>query len=152
MCNLVDRPGSYLSVDEMVTRKAYNKDKRCGANGTGKDQLKILYQNGGNVVHTYGMIRPIEKMMNNVRPHVMYMAENRMDDDTRNRLTNIHNFTVEELGPGERIWAAVRNTVPYRRMKECEDKGICALWLEFGTGNQKYVVIGAYREHTRIGY
>ena len=55
------------------------------------------------------------------------------------------------LGEKERIWAAVRNTVPYVRRKDLEQKGITSIWLEFGTGLSKYMVIGAYREFKRLG-
>ena len=89
-------------------------------------------------------------MLDSIRPHVFYMCENRLDIKTRDRLENIHGFCVEELGPNERIWAAVKSTVPYRRRKDCEVKGICSLWLEFGTGASRYVVIGAYREWKRL--
>ena len=54
LCNLVDRPGSYLGNIAMVTKKVYNKEKRCGANGTGNAQLKIIYQNGGNAHRAIG--------------------------------------------------------------------------------------------------
>ena len=125
--------------DKMVTKKEYNQKERCGANGTGKDRLRVLYQNGGNLIHTFGIISQIETMLNNVRPHVFYMSENMMDEKTKERLQNRHGFTVETMGEKERIWAAVRTTVPYVRRRDCEVKGICALWLEFGTGQQKQV-------------
>ena len=145
----VDRQGRYQGTT-MVTKKVYNEKKRCSANGTGKERLKILYQNGGNVTHTSNMLPAIETMLDSVRPHVVFMAENRMDTETRDRLTNQHGFCVEEIGPNERIWAAVKSTVPYTRRRDCELRGICSLWLEFGTGAKKYVVIGAYREFQRL--
>ena len=151
---LVDRQGKinglHLMVTKRVTKKDYEKEKRCSANGTGKEQLKILYQNGGNVDSTFGMIDIVEDMLDSIRPHVLFMAENRMDDKTKSRLQNQHNFCVEELGPNERIWAAIKNTVPYKRRRDCEQQGICSLWLEFGTGSTKYIVIGAYREWKRL--
>ena len=120
-CDLVDKRGSYNS-NLMVTKtkQAYRDKKRCGALGSGKSRLKIMYQNGGNVIHTFDMIENIEKMMNNVRPHVMFMCENRMDEKTRVRLTNQHGFCVEEIAEGERIWAAIRGTVPYKRRRDYE--------------------------------
>ena len=150
-CVLVDKRGDNYSNMVTKTKQKYNDKKRCSAVGTGKSRLKILYQNGGNVIHTYSMIEEIETMLDNVRPHVLYMCENRMDDETRSRLTNQHGFSVEELGHGERIWAAVKGTVPYKRKTEYEIPGVCALWLEFGTGASRYIVVGAYREHTRVG-
>ena len=109
-------------VTKRVTKKDYEKEKRCSANGTGKEQLKILYQNGGNVDSTFGMIDIVEDMLDSIRPHVLFMAENRMDDKTKSRLQNQHNFCVEELGPNERIWAAIKNTVPYKRRRDCEQR------------------------------
>ena len=149
--DLVDKRGDIISNMVTKTKKKYDEKKRCSAVGTGKSRLKILYQNGGNVKHTIQMIGPIEDMLNNVRPHVLFMSENRMDESTRSRLTNKHGFSVEEIGDGERIWAAVKGTVPYKRRKDLEIPGVCALWLEFGTGASRYLVVGAYREFTRVG-
>ena len=55
---LVDKRGNAHFGDTMVTKtkQAYNEKKRCGANGNGNNRLKVLYQNGGNVIHTFGMI------------------------------------------------------------------------------------------------
>ena len=136
---------------EMVTKKKYEEEKRCGANGSGKDRLRVVYQNGGNYKYSFEIISQIETIMQNTRPHVLFMSENRMDTGTRERLENRHGFTVETLGENERIWAAIRTTVPYKRRRDCEEKGVCALWLEFGTGSQKFVFIGAYREFCRLG-
>ena len=69
----------------MVTKNEYEQKQRCGANGTGKDRLRICYQNGGNVKKTFEMISQIETMLNNMRPHVLYMSENLMDEKTRER-------------------------------------------------------------------
>ena len=151
---LVDRQGSKESIT-MVTRKEYKKQKRYSANGTGKDRIKIVFQNGGNKQHTFDMIESIESMMDSTRPHVLFMCENRMDQSTYSRLTNRHGFNVEEMGPvesrpKERIWAAIKSTVPYTRLRECEERGLAALWLQFGTGASKYVVIGCYREWKRL--
>ena len=108
---LVDKRGDiYSNIMVTKTKQQYRDEKRCGAAGTGKSRLKILYQNGGNVKYSYSMIEDIETMLNNTRPHVMYMCENRMDPETRDRLTNVHGFSVEELGENERIWAAVKGT------------------------------------------
>ena len=128
-----------------------DKTKRCSAGGTGKQTLKILYQNGGNVDNTFGMIGEIETMLALNLPHLFFMAENRLDEETKNRLENQHNFCVESLGPRERIWAAVKSKVPYRRRQDLEQKGIAALWLEFGSGASRYLVVGVYREYTRLG-
>ncbi len=133
---LVDRLD--INGTTMVVKKVYDAKTRCSANGTGKEKLKILYQNGGNVKKTYDMIDDIETMLDSVRPHVFFMCENRMDTKTRDRLQNRHGFCVEE------------STVPYTRRRDCEIKGICSLWLEFGTGASRYVVIGAYREWKRL--
>ena len=74
-----------------------------------------------------------------------------MDSETKSRLENRHNFVTEMLGEKERIWAAVRNTVPYVRRTDLEQKGITSIWLEFGSGSSKYMIIGAYREFKRLG-
>ena len=89
------------------TKQAKRDAKTYSANGTGRARLKVLYQNGGNVKHTHQMIEQIETMLDSVRPHCFFMAENRMDAFTRDRLTNQHGYSVEEIGEGERIWAAV---------------------------------------------
>ena len=113
---LVDRQSSYNGFT-MVTKKVYNQQKRYSANGTGKCNLKIVYQNGGNTTHTYNMIQNIETLLDSTRPHVLFMCENRMDEKTCSRLTNRHGFAIEEMGPPEsrpkeRIWAAIKSTVP----------------------------------------
>mgnify|MGYP001248349392 FL=1 len=118
--DLVDK--RWLITDNMVTKRKAEREKteRYSARGTGKQMLKILYQNGGNVTHTYNMIGDIETMLNANRPHVFMMAENRLDLQTKNRLENCHGFCVEELGDRERIWGAVRSTVPYKRRKDLQ--------------------------------
>ena len=51
--NLVDQANLHCTFEEdsnmvnRVTKKEYEKKERLGANGTGKDRLKVLYQNGG---------------------------------------------------------------------------------------------------------
>ena len=139
--------------DTMVTqRKTDLKAKRYSAGGTGKQKLKILYQNGGNYDNTFdNLMRDIELMLNQNQPHVFYMAENRMDERTKSRLENRHGFCVETLGARERVWAAVQSKVPYKRRLDLEQRGIAALWLEFGSGSSKYLVVGVYREYTRLG-
>ena len=153
-CDLVDWQGdNYSNTLNMVTKtkQARRDEKQFSALGTGRARIKVLFQNGGNVQDSYPMMEQIENMLDSVRPHILFMAENRMDEKTRSRLTNQHGFSVEELGPGERVWAAVKNTVPYLRRREYEIPGVCALWLEFGQGSKKYIIVGAYREFKRIG-
>ena len=60
--DLVDKRGN-IDSNIMVTKtkQAYRDKKRCGALGSGKSRLKIMYQNGGNVIHTFDMIENIEK-------------------------------------------------------------------------------------------
>ena len=138
-------------VNKRVTKKAYEAEERMGANGSGKDRLKVLYQNGGAKENTNEIIGNIESMLSKTRPHVFFMSECMLDIQTKSRLENRHNFVTEMLGEKERIWAAIRNTVPYTRRKDLEQKGITSIWLEFGTGNKKYMIIGAYREFKRLG-
>ena len=133
-----------------LTKKDYEAQERMGANGTGKDRLKVLFQNGGNKEKTFDYIEDIESMLSQTRPHVFFMSECLLDDDTKSRLENIHHFVTEEMAPGERIWAAVRNTVPYKRRKDLEIPGITSLWLEFGSGAKRYMIIGVYREFKRL--
>ena len=45
-----------------VTKKAYEAEERMGANGSGKDRLKVLYQNGGAKEHTFEIIENIESI------------------------------------------------------------------------------------------
>ena len=68
--DLVDK--RWLITDNMVTKRKAEREKteRYSARGTGKQMLKILYQNGGNVTHTYNMIGDIETMLNANRPHI----------------------------------------------------------------------------------
>ena len=150
--NLVDEKGENYS-NTMVTKTKLEKRKvkKCSAEGTGRARLKVLYQNGGNITHTHKMLEQIEGMLDSVRPHCFFMAENRMDAQTRDRLTNQHGFAVEEIQEGERIWAVVKTTVPYKRRRDYEIKGVSAIWLEFGSGNKTYLVVGAYREFKRLG-
>ena len=134
-----------------VTKKAYEAEERMGANGSGKDRLKVLYQNGGAKEHTFEIIQNIESMLSQTRPYVFFMSECLLDTETKSRLENRHNFVTEMMGDKERIWAAVRNTVPYTRRTDLELPGITSIWLEFGTGSSKYMIIGVYREFKRLG-
>ena len=120
-----------ITIDNMVNtrKKDTEKTKRYSAKGTGKQSLKILYQNGGNVDDTFGMFKDIETMLNTNRPHCFFMAENRIDMPTKSRLENRHGYCVESLGGRERVWGAVKATVPYKRRKDLEQPGIAALWL-----------------------
>ena len=53
-CDLVDKRGNIFSnIMVTKTKQAYREKKRCGALGSGKSRLKIMYQNGGNVIHTF---------------------------------------------------------------------------------------------------
>ena len=149
---LVDKRWLTYSFDTMRKHKDNNdKPKRYSAGGTGKQKLKILYQNGGDVDNTFGMIGQIETMLTVNQPHLFFMAENRLDTDTKSRLENVHGFCVESLGERERIWGAVQSKVPYKRRDDLEKKGVAALWLEFGSGQSKYLVVGVYREWARLG-
>ena len=136
--NLVDHPPCTLEEEfkmvagERITKKAYEAKERMGANGSGKDRLKVLYQNGGAKEKTIEIIQHIETMLSKTRPHVFFMSECLLDEETKSRLENRHNFVTESLGDRERIWAAVRNTVPYTRRRDLEQKGITSIWLEFG--------------------
>ena len=135
---------------EKATRRQYEEKRRYGANGTGKDRLKVLFQNGGNKKNTFEYIGIVENLLNRVRPHVFFMCENLLDEKTKDRLENVHGYVTEELGKGERIWAAIRTTVPYKRRKDCEVPGFTSIALEFGSGNSKYLIVGVYREFKRI--
>ena len=75
--NLVDRKGENYS-NTMVTKTKLEKRKvkKCSAEGTGRARLKVLYQNGGNITHTHKMLEQIEGMLDSVRPHCFFMAEN----------------------------------------------------------------------------
>ena len=48
----VDKQGDNLS-DIMVTKtkQARRNVKKCSAEGTGRARLKVLFQNGGNIIH-----------------------------------------------------------------------------------------------------
>ena len=155
MDNLVDHPlctfEEDLNMTARVTKKAYEAEERMGANGSGKDRLKVLYQNGGAKEHTFEIIQNIESMLSQTRPYVFFMSECLLDTETKSRLENRHNFVTEMMGDKERIWAAVRNTVPYTRRTDLELPGITSIWLEFGTGSSKYMIIGVYREFKRLG-
>ena len=135
---LVDRQSK--AIPAMVTKKVYEQQPRYSANGTGKDRLRVVYQNGGNYKHSFELITEIETLLNNTRPHVLYMAENRMDDRTKDRLENRHGFKVETLGENERVWAAVKTTVPYVRRRDCEEKGILPISARKTTTKAKHRV------------
>ena len=49
-----------------------------------------------------------DKVFFYVKHHVLIMSENRLDQPTKDLPENQHNFVTEELGSGERIWAAIR--------------------------------------------
>ena len=126
-----------------VTKKEYEEKERLGANETGKDRLKVLDQNGGAKEKTIEIIESIESMLSQTRPHVFFMSECFLDIETKSRL--------ESQCHSERIWAAIRTTVPYIRRTDLETPDFANIWLEFGTGSSKYMIIGAYREFKCLG-
>ena len=65
-----------------------------------------------------------------------------------------HGFNVEEMAfktKEKRIWACVKNDTPYKRRKDLEKKDVAAIWLQFGSGRNKFLVCGYYREFKIIG-
>ena len=134
-----------------VTKKEYDQKERLGANGIGKDRLKVLYQNGGAKEKTIEIFERIETMLSNTRPHVFFISESFLDLESKSRLENRHNFVTESQQHSDRIWAAIRTTVPYVRRTDLETPDFANIWLEFGTGSSKYMIIGAYREFKRLG-
>ena len=82
--NLVDH--SMVVEKKKLTKKAYEAQERMGANGTGKDRLKVLFQNGGSKEKTFDYIEDIETMLSQTRPHVFFMSECLLDSETKSRL------------------------------------------------------------------
>ena len=75
--------------------------------------------------------------------------------DARTEKSLVHSgFNIEKLlysTKEKRIWAAVRNDTPYKRRADLERKHIAAIWLEFGSGRNRFLVCGYYREHKLLG-
>ena len=76
--NLVDQVHTLeedLIMVDRVTKKAYEAKERLEANGTGKDRLKVLFQNERAKEKTFEIIKNIDSMLSKTRPHVFFMAE-----------------------------------------------------------------------------
>ena len=86
-------------------------------------RLRVCYQNLGHGVNCYEKFKDIENILNTRHPHVLFIGEKQIDDDSRTRL-NFFNYEVETLdqSDNDRIWCAVSKSVEYKRRKDLESK------------------------------
>ena len=116
-------------------------------------QFTISFVNGGRREHTHRRLTDIEGVLTKFNPHALFVAESLLDDRTKNRLI-YGGFNIEQLHfktREKRIWAVVRNDTPYKRRSDLERRNCAAIWLQFGTGRNAFLVCGYYREFRIIG-
>ena len=112
--------------------------------------LRVVYQNLGLGNESYAKIADIEKLMASRHPHVLFVAETKVDQLTKDRFAMWH-YQVETMThQDERLWVAVQDTIKYKRRYDLELPHMPAIWLEFGFGQSKYLWAGVYREFTRL--
>ena len=114
-------------------------------------RLRVCYQNLGHGVNCYEKFKDIENILNTRHPHVIFIGEKQIDEDSRTRL-NFFNYEVETLDQSEndRIWCAVSKSVEYKRRKDLESKDAQCIWLQFGRGRGTYLIGGVYREFCKL--
>ena len=105
-------------------------------------QFCISYINGGRRKETHYRLVGIEAVLNCHQPHALFVAESLLNDRTKKKM-EYHGFNVKELAfktKEKRIWACVKNDTPYKRRKDLEKKDVAAIWLQFGSGRNKFLV------------
>ena len=116
-------------------------------------QFSFVYCNGGRRQHTHKRLVDIQGILTKHAPHGLFIAESLLDIKTERSLRH-DGFNIETLmyqTKEKRIWAAVRNDTPYKWRSDLEKKHIAAIWLEFGSGRNRFLVCGYYREHKLLG-
>ena len=110
----------------------------------GRRVFRQLYQNLG-----HGSVRnkltQIEHLLELHKPHILYIAESRIDKKVKDILTNVHGYSVETLGNQSRIWAIINKSVKYERLTQFERNDMSAIWFKIGT-SEKFISGGYYRE------
>ena len=113
-------------------------------------KLRVCYQNLGLGNESYTKMADIEKLMSSRHPHVLYVAETKIDQLTKDRFA-MWKYNIETMAQqDERLWVAVQNTIKYKRRLDLEIPHVPAIWLEMGHGQSKYLWVGVYREFTRL--
>ena len=114
-------------------------------------KFRMCYQNlglGDSVTRKY------HDLMNILRsrdPHVLYISETLIDVEAVTRLEAL-GYSIEAMPlSSERIWAAIKESVVYKREIKYEVPNFPAIWLEIGRGKNSFYVCGLYREFTRPG-
>ena len=116
-------------------------------------RFSVSYVNGGRRSQTHYRLADIERILNRHQPHALFVAECLLNDRTKKQMER-HGFNVEELTfntKEKRVWACVKNDTPYKRRLDLERKDVAAIWLEFGSNRNKFLVCGYYREFKIIG-
>ena len=113
-------------------------------------KLRITYQNLGLGDRVTRKLHDLWNILNTRQPHILYVSETLIDQDALNKI-EAAGYTVETMTlVTERIWAAVKDGVQYKRRADLELLDFPALWLEVGSGKKSYLICGLYREFTRL--
>ena len=113
-------------------------------------KLRICYQNLGLGDRVTRKIHDLLNIVNTRSPHILYISETLIDVDAIARIESV-GYTVEAMPlTSERIWAAVKDGVQYKRLHNYEILDFPALWLEIGSGKSSSFVCELYREFTRL--
>ena len=113
-------------------------------------KLRICYQNLGLGDRVTSKLHDLLNVVNTRSPHILFVSETLIDVDAITRIESI-GYSVEAMPlTSERIWAAVKDGVQYKRLPEYELTDFPALWIQVGTGKTSYIVCGLDQEFTRL--
>ena len=127
----------------------------CGKVDIGESEkmtaLRVVYQNLGLGTEVSRKYTDVMNLMESRSPHIMFISETLIDEEAWTRL-ECQGYTIEAMpNVSERIWAAVKDTVNYKRATEFELADFPAIWLKVGRGRTSYLICGLYREFCRPG-
>ena len=113
-------------------------------------KLRCTYQNLGMGDSVTRKIHDLFNILNTRDPHVLFVSETLIDVDAIARI-EAAGYKIEAMPlVTERIWAAVKDGVHYKRRTDLELLDFPALWLEIGSGKSSYLICGLYREFFRL--
>ena len=141
---------STLILFLLISSEGSLLEERNSKSHTMSSKLRICYQNLGLGDRVTRKLHDLLNIVNTRSPHILYISETLIDVDAIARIESI-GYTVEAMPlTSERIWAAVKDGVEYKRLHEYELVDFPALWIQVGSGKNSYIVCGLYREFTRL--
>ena len=125
-------------------------EKKSNVRKSEMSKLTITYQNLGLGDRVTRKFHEIECILKTRKPHLLFISETRIDVDAVTQMEALDYSIETMLVTSERIWCAVQNTVNYKRLTNYELADFPAIWIQVGSGKSAYIVVGLYREFTRL--